>query len=457
MIAFLLPCTSAWADSAKNPDGLCSRAESAEREAKEAERKSEERRRFLKGKAAIVSSNSPSISGETAAIRQSIKAKITQVRAILPQLRQGAASANRDKGIVPGLGQYFVLMENNLNSVLQAIDVCLDNPHYCSVPSISCPPLPNIPTFNHVGSADLIRNVQESYRQGAEMARQACRDLNAGVLGDVGRLKRESRTPDATAGSPVSAQTQSFGEADLYLKRAESLKREATQYRQEADRLSRTDGYCSGQRRTRMDADATHTLVAALKADEKREQTADIGLPLNAKVIDLKAAWEKKWDKGKSLKTPAAPLPKLPLGDAGETAPSWDAAASDDNGPSWWDKQKSEYQKADEEMALTEFFKSRPKQMAKFVTKEVVKLRLGGLGESLVNAYTILDAVKTTSDEVGQILVDAPRVIVHGSVSDARELAGRAERVPLNLLNNLFDDVTDWLPAPKHRNNGGAR
>ena len=458
LLSLLLPGLPAWADSMKErPDHHCSKAAAAEREAKEAERKSEERRRFLKGKPAVTTSPPPQQSGETAAIRQSIKAKTTQVRAILPQLRQGAAAANRDKGIVPGLGQYFVQIENSLNTALQAIDACLDNPQYCSAPSISCPPLPNIPTFNNVGSADLLRNVQESYRQAAEMARQACQGLNTAVAGDLERLRRESRTVDVPVGGPASPQTSAFGEADLYLRRAESLRREATQYRQEADRLSGIGGYCSGQRRTRMDTDATRTLVTTLKAGEKLEKTADPGLPLNAKVIDLKAGWGSKWDQGKSLKASDVPLPKLSFGDAGETAASWDAASSDDNGPSWWDRQKSAYQKADEEMALTEFFTSRPKQMAKFVAKEVVKHRLGGLGESLVNAYTILDAVKTTSDEVGQILVDAPNVIAHGSVSEARELAGRAERVPLNLLNSVFDDVTDWLPAPRRRNNGGAR
>ncbi|MHB8120677.1 MAG: hypothetical protein ACYDG4_00865 [Desulfuromonadaceae bacterium] len=458
LLSLLLSGLPAWADSVKDrPDHLCSKAAAAEREAKEAERKSEERRRFLKGKPAITTSNPPPKSGETAAIRQSIKTKTAQVRAILPQLRQGAAAANRDKGIVPGLGQYFIQIENNLNTALHAIDACLDNPQYCSVPSISCPSPPPLPTFNNVGSADLLRNVQESYRQASEMARQACRDLNAGVAGDLERLRREHRTADTPVGGAASAQTPAFGEVDLYLRRAESLRREATQYRQEADRVSRISGYCSGQRRPRMDTDATRTLVTALKAGDKLGKTADPGLPLNAKVIDLKAGWGNKWNQGTSLKTSDVPLPKLSLGDAGETAPSWDAASSDDNGPSWWDKQKSAYKKADEEMALTEFLTSRPKQMAKFVAKEVVKHRLGGLGENLVNAYTILDAVKTTSDEVGQILVDAPNVIAHGSVSEARELAGRAERVPLNLLNSLFDDVTDWLPAPRRRNNGGAR
>lgn len=457
-ISLSLPGTLAWGDSGNDrANHLCSKAEAVEREAKEAERKSAERQRFLKNKGGTPPGNATLPADDSAAIRQAVKAKIAQVRAILPQLRQGAAASVQDRGVVPGLGQYFTQMESNINRMLQVVDACLDTPEHCTISPISCPSPPVMPALNNVGSAAMIRQIQQSYAQAANAAHKACLNLNGEIIGEVKRLKQEARGAATKEGFSVGSKAQQFGDVDLYLKRVESLRREATQYRQEADRISGVSGYCGGRRHSRMDTDTAHALVAAFKGGDKLEKTTDPGLPLDAKVIDLKAGWGSKWDKGKSLRTSDVPLPKLSLGEAGETAPDWDAASSDDNGPSWWDKQKSAYKKADEEMALTEFFTSRPEQMAKFVAKEVVKLRFGGFGESLVNAYTILDAVKTTSDEVGQILVDAPKVIAHGSVSDARELADRADRAPLNLLNSVFDDVADWLPVPQRRNNGGAR
>ena len=457
MIAFSSSGLSAWGAEGKDrSDLLCVKAETSEKDASEAERKSEERQRFLKGRGGISTRSDTLPSGDTAAIRQSLKAKIAEISAILPQLRQGAASASHDSGVVPGLGQFFVQMDSTISRTLQAAEACLAAPQYCSIPSISCPSMPAMPVFNSKGpSANFTRQIQQSYLQSANQFRQVCQGMNAGLLGDVERLKKESRPAGTMGGLPGNVPVQPFGDTDLQLRRAENLRREASQYRLEADRISGIPGYCGARSHFRIDAKTSHAIVDSLKASERpRKPAADF--PLDAKVIDLKSEWEKKWNKGSALTVSGVPLPKLETTDGGKTVPNSAEESSEEDGPSWWDKKKSEYQKADEEMALTVFFTSRPKQMGKFLAKEVVKLRFGAPGESLVNAYTILDAVKTTSDEVGEILVAAPGVITHGSVAEAMELAGRAERVPLNLINNLFDDVTDWMPAPRYGTRKGV-
>ena len=451
LIALSLPGSRAWADAGSGrAGGLCSKAETAERDAREAERKSEERQRFLKGKGGVASRNDTFQSGDTAAIRQSAKAKLDQVRALLPQLRQGAAAAAQDGGVVPGLSHYFAQMESNLGRALQAADACLDAPEYCNVPSISCPPPPGMPTFNNAGSANFIRQVQQSYAQAAKTAHQACLNLNAGALGDVERLKRESRNAGPAGGFSGIAPAQPFGDADLHLRRAENLRREASRYRQEADRVSGVRGYCGARSHIRIDMETSHAMVESFKAAERRRKPA-ADFPLDAKVIDLKAEWERKWNKGTTLKASDVPLPKLSSGDGGEAAPGRAGEPPEESGPSWWDKTKSAYRAADEEMELTEFIKSRPKELLKDVVTEIVEKSLGIYGKTVTTGYKIMSAVKTTGDEVGEILTDAPRVIVHGSLEEARELSLRAERVPLNFLNNIFDDVTGKFPPPRYR------
>ncbi len=451
LIALSLPGPPAWADAGSGrADGLCEKAETAERDAREAERKSEERQRFLKGKGDVAPRNDPFQSGDAAATRQAVKAKIAQARAILPQLRQGAAASLQDRGVVPGLNQYFVQMEGNLSRTLQAADACLDAPEYCSVPSISCPPPPGMPVIGNVSSANLIRQVQQSYAQAANMAHQACLNLNGELLGEVERLKKESRAAGTKGELPGSAQAQRFGETDLYLRRAESLKREASQYRQEADRVSGVRGYCGVRSRSPIGAETAHAFVEAFKAAERRRKPA-ADFPPDAKVIDLKAEWERKWDKGTTLKASDVPLPKLSVGDGGETAPGRAEDTTEEDSPSWWDKTKSAYRKADEQVELTEFIKSRPKELLVDVVTEIIENSFGSFGRSITTGYKILSAVKTTSDEVGGILLDAPGVIAHGSASDAKELGERTDRVPLGFLNNLFDDVTGRFPPPRYR------
>ncbi len=468
-LVLALPGPRAWADAGSGrADALCAKAEKAEREAKDFERKSEQRQRFLKGKGGINSLNDTASAastmaagGDSAGIKQSVKARLSEVRALLPQLRQAAAAAAQDRGVVPGFSQFFAQMESNLSLMLQAADACLDAPRFCSVPAISCPPVPAMPAVNHSGSANFVRQVQQSYAQSANQLRQACQNLNARVLGDVERLKRESRPAVPTMGLPGIAPAQPFGDTDLYLRRAENLRREASQYRQEADRASGVRGYCGARSHVRMDAKTAHAVVESLKAAERRRKP-EADFPLGAKVIDLKAEWEKRWNKGTTLKGSDVPLPELTVGEVGASAADRIKDGlkdyADQGGPGWWRDVKSAYQKGDEQMELTEFIKSRPKELAKDVVTEIVEKSLGAYGKTVTTGYKILSAVKTTSDEVGEILTDAPRVLAVGSVDEARELYVRAERVPLNFMNNVFDDVTGKFPPPRYtyRYKGGA-
>lgn len=452
MISLSLPGMLAWGDSGNDRSNrLCSKAETVEREAKEAERKSGERQRFLKSKGGPPPGNATLPAGDSAASRQAVKARIAQVRAILPQLRQGAAASVQDKGVVPGLSQYFTQMESNINRLLQAVDACLDTPEHCNISPTSCPSPPTMPALNNVGSAAMIRQIQQSYAQAANAAHKACLNLNGEIIGEVKRLKQEVRGAAIKEGLSAGSKEQQFGDADLYLRRVESLRREATQYRQEADRISGVSGYCGGRRHTRIDTDTTHALVAAFKGGVKRERKSDAGLRPGATVVDLKAGWDRKWGSGKSLKASDVPLPKLSGGDSAATPSGGSGDLPDEDGPSWRQKVMSSYRQADEQMELTEFITSRPKELMKDVVIEIVENNLGSFGKSLTTGYKILGAVKTTSDEVGEIIVAAPSVIASGSASDAQELAGRADRVPLSFLNNLFDDVTGKFPPPRYK------
>lgn len=453
LLLFLaLPGQSAWAAAGTGrADGLCAKAETAERDAKEAERKSEERQRFLKGKGGIDSRNDAlPTGGDAAAIRQSVKARLSEVRALLPQLRQGAAAAAQDRGVVPGFSQFFAQMESNLSRMLQAADACLDAPQFCSVPSVSCPPMPAMPVSQFKGpSANLMRQMQQSYAQSANQFRQACQNLNAGIIGDVERLKKESRPAGPPGRLPGIAPPQPFGDADLYLRRSENLRREASQYRLEADRASGVRGYCGARSHVRVDAKTAHAIVESFKAAERRRKP-EADFPLDAKVIDLKAEWEKKWNKGSTLHASDVPLPKVTVGGKGETAPGRAEEPTGEDGPSWWERQKAAYRQADKEMELTEFIKSRPVELLKDVATEIVENSLGAYGKTVTTGYSIMSAVKTTSDEVGEILTDAPRVLARGSVEEARELYGRAERVPLNFLNDVFGDITGMFPPKRY-------
>jgi hypothetical protein len=452
LIALSLTGPCAWAGSGSGrADVLCGKAETAERDAKDAERKSEERQRFLKGKGGVDSRNDTlPTGGDTAAIRQSAKARLSEVRALLPQLRQGAAAAAQDRGVVPGFSQFFAQMESNLSRMLQAADACLDASQFCTVPSVSCPPMPAMPVSQFKGpSANLMRQMQQSYAQSANQFRQSCQNLNAGIIGDIERLKRESRPAGPPGRLPGIAPPQPFVDTDLYLRRAENLRREASLSWQEADRISGVRGYCGARSHIRVDAKTSHAVVESFKAAERRRKP-EADFPLDAKVIDLKAEWEKKWNKGSTLHASDVPLPKVTVGGKGETAPGRAEEPPEEDGPSWWGRQKAAYREADKEMELTEFIKSRPKELLKDVATEIVENSLGAYGKTVTTGYSIMSAVKTTSDEVGEILTDAPRVLARGSVDEARELYGRAERVPLNFLNDVFGDITGMFPPKRY-------
>lgn len=447
LCALLLAPPPALASSGREEAArLCEKAERAERDARDAEKKSQERQKFLKAAAQSKSLHADSQqTRDTSAIRQSIGAQLTKARDLLPQIRQGINAANSDQGVVPGLGQYFAQMETTINRLLQASETCLENTEFCRMPVITCPQPPPLPSFSNTGSANLIRNVQQSYTQAANQARQACQNLNNEMQREMERLKRESGPANAPpAGSQSSA---GFGEVDLLAKRAESLKRDAAQYRQEADRLAKITGYCAVRGQARPDAASPQALVGALKSVSSPAGSPQKGLAPNATVTNLKTAWQQQWNKGKSLKASNVPLPKLTVDDQDKPATVEEEA---DDGPGWWARTKAAYRKADEQMELTEFIMSRPKELVKDVAKELIELNLGAAGKTLTTGYTILSAVKATSDEVGGILLDAPKAIASTNPDEAAELLVRTERVPLNFLNSVFDDVTGKFPPPRY-------
>jgi hypothetical protein len=423
---------------------LCEKAEGAERDARDAEKKSQERQKFLKAAhSTSLHADSQQIR-DTSAIRQSINVQLAKARDLLPQIRQGMNAAKSDQGVVPGLGQYFAQMESTIHRLLQASETCLENPEFCRMPVITCPQPPPLPSFSNTGSANLIRNVQQSYTQAANQARQACQNLNNEMQREMERLKRESSP--TTAPPATSPSSPGFGEVDLLAKRAESLKRDAAQYRQEADRLAKVSGYCAVRGQARADTASAQALVSALKSVSSPAATPQKGLAPNATVTNLKTAWQQQWNQGKSLKASDVPLPKLSVADQDPASLEEEA----DDGPGWGARTKEAYRKADEQMELTEFIMSRPKELVKDVAKELIEMNLGAAGKTLTTGYTILSAVKATSDEVGGILLDAPRAIASTNPDEAAELMVRTERVPLNFLNSVFDDVTGKFPPPRY-------
>lgn len=462
--SFLTPC--AWAEAGRaQADRLCKKAETAEREAKEAERKSLERQRFLKGKGGVASRNEALPAAETSAIRQTVKSRTAQARAVLSQLRQSAAAANTDRGTVPGFSHYFTQMENNIGRMLQAIDACLNNPASCSIPQLTCPPLPPLPAIKNTGSANLIRNVQQSYTQAANQARQACLELNGGIRGEVERLKQENLTAATKAGHPARGATERFGEADLQLRRAESLKREALQLRQEAARLAGAAGYCTSRTaHTPINPQQSRAIVEAFKSATTRDRKAAQEIPASGKVIDLKAGWNRKWNNGGPLEDPGPPpLPFIAGGGDGGQEPVTQDSLPDEFLITWRDRAKNGYEKAaswyreaDGQVQLTEFLTlPSPGEFLKEKAKEKVADLLvaasGPFGKSVKAGITILEAVKGTTEEIGEILEDAPRVIGSGSAADAQELADRAGRVPVKFLNSLFDKPEGAIDLPEYR------
>lgn len=453
LVVLSFPAACPQAEAAKaEADRLCEKAVIAEKDAGDFERKSEERRRFLEkagGVAGYSSTAAPAPAGGTASA-QSIRAQAAQARQMLPQIRQGIAAAEQDRGVVPGLSQYFSRMESAIGTALQAVDACLAAPERCNPPLISCPSPPNIAVYNQRNaSTDLIRKVQESYRQSAGMAQQACLNLQAAVSRDAERLKKEGRgggAPEAAG----SAGAKRSGETDLYLARSGNLKREAAQYRLDADRASGVTSYCIVRPHAAAGGQGAGTLVQAVKAAGTRAGKDDAGFPVDGKVADLKADWGAKWSKGAALGSPVGPLPESVPGGDGETVTGRVKEYLSEKGPWWWYKMKSWYREADEQVELTEFIRSRPMELAKDAVNEYIEWRFGKYGKSMTTGLKIQGAVKSTSDEMGEILVAAPQVIAHGGASDARKLYERTDRVPLKLYNDLFDDVLGKIPPPRY-------
>jgi len=75
-----------------------------------------------------------------------------------------------------------------------------------------------------------------------------------------------------------------------------------------------------------VDAKKSHAVLESLKAaEDRRKPEADF--PLDAKVIDLKMEWEKKWDMEMALNAPNGPLPKLTGGEE-KSAPARSAQST---------------------------------------------------------------------------------------------------------------------------------
>jgi hypothetical protein len=171
-------------------------------------------------------------------------------------------------------------------------------------------------------------------------------------------------------------------------------------------------------------------------------------------VADLKADWDAKWSGDGTLRASAVPPPGPSETPPVETTVGRVREYLNEKVPWWWYKAKSAYRKADEQVELTEFVKSRPTELLKDIATEFVEWRFGAVGKSATTGYKILGAVKSTADEVGGILVEAPGVIAHGSTAEARALYEKSNRVPVKLLNDVFDDVTGKFPPPRY---GSAR
>lgn len=450
LLSFFAPCPRAEAGKAE-ADRLCERADRAERDARDFVRKSEERQRFLQGKGGGAAAQK----GIPAATAQAIRAQAAQARELLPQLRQGIAAAERDNAFAPGLAAYFRQMEGGISMALQAVDACLSAPDRCSVPAISCPIPPTIASYTQQNaSTALIRKVQESYRQSSNMAYQSCLNLKTAVSKELQRAKDAGGAAQSVSGSAGEGQP---GDTDLYLVRAGNLKREASRLRLDADRASGASGYCSAPSRSAAGSRPSGAAGKETASTGGRGGKDGSGIPENGKVADLKADWDAKWSGDKVLRASVVPPPGPSEAAPRETVTGRIAGYLGEKGPWWWYKAKSLYREADEKVELTEFIKSRPVELVKDIATEFVEWRFGAVGKSATTGYKILGAVKSTADEVGGIITEAPGVIAYGSTAEARKLYERSDRVPLKLYNDLFDDVTGKFPPPRYGGSASGR
>ena len=177
------------------------------------------------------------------------------------------------------------------------------------------------------------------------------------------------------------------------------------------------------------------------------------GFPTTARSPTSRRTGTRSGARARRFGRPTFPCRSRSAGGGGETVSDRVKEYLSEKSPWWWNKWykvKAAYRDADEAVGLTEFIKSRPVELAKDAATEYVEWRLGKYGKSVTTGLKIQGAVKSTGDEVGEILVAAPQVIAHGSGAEARKLYDRADRVPLKLSNDLFDEVTGKFPMPRY-------
>lgn len=455
--ALLAPCPAAAADGAA--DASCREAAGAERLARELEANRARRARFLSGAGEAPRTGG---AGAAATTRAAAGEAAGATRALVPQLRQAAAAARHDRGIVPGLGDWFERLAGDLERAVHALEGCAGAPGRCTLPALPCPAPPPPPAAR--GRDAFSRQVQQAYAGNAARMRQACLDLG-------GSLRRwREQAAGAERASIAGAPAFPAGAVDLYTPRIVALRRHASRHRQEADRLAGVVAYCAlGER-------------AGPAARAPRPAAPAGPEPAAPRVVDLSATWSVGWTSGRPLGAAVPPLPvvgaegedgaarrkALAADQDGADGPPWAREAREpraEDGPGeergrvagWvsdrWQSVRDAYREADRRVELTEFLLERPKALVEEVVTGVVELL--PYGKTVTVGYKLLGATRDTAEEVLQIVGEAPAVLAYGSAEAHRALGRRAAKVPVNYLNAVFDDVTGKLPRPRDPGEAG--
>ena len=186
----LIPTIAAANHSA---DARCQQARSAERLAREIERNGERRALFLQGAGR---ETKPGGGAEADASSASAGAWIDGARSLVPQLREASASARHDSGSVPGLGDWFQRLADDLDRAIGALEPCLNAPGRCSPPMLSCPPPPSDPAElrpeRRAGPA-VVPYLPRRHPAGPG----ACRSRRAHLRHDAERAERRRRSVPA--------------------------------------------------------------------------------------------------------------------------------------------------------------------------------------------------------------------------------------------------------------------
>ena len=203
------------------------------------------------------------------------------------------------------------------------------------------------------------------------------------------------------------------------------------------------------------------------------KSAAGVGEGVEHKAVDLTSTWNREWENGCRLQDSSAPLPRVASEDAesgaerrrevasrgspANTPPWWPPATvrrSEGEGggtAGWlgdrWRAAKEAYREADRQVELSEFLLERPKALVLDVVTALVELH--PYGKTITTGYKLHGAVKDTSEDVFQIVSEAPSVLVHGGDAEIHALSRRAMKAPVNFLNAVWDDVTS--KAPKAR------